>query len=110
MASESTTDAVYNGKKPLNSNTTSYINDNRRLKAARLEAFIAAPSSTIVALDIKPQDIQTAHEALDTAAIMRYTVDTVGIAIAMYQLIMIFVSIKRKIKRRIAKLYYYYRS
>ncbi|OTA53218.1 hypothetical protein K449DRAFT_440259 [Hypoxylon sp. EC38] len=96
MASGSTTDAVYNGKKPLNSSTTSYINDNRRLKAARLEAFMAAPSSTIVALDIKPQDIQTAHE---TPAIMRYTVDTMGIAIAMYLLITIFVSIKRKIER-----------
>ncbi|KAI0108754.1 hypothetical protein F4776DRAFT_667894 [Hypoxylon sp. NC0597] len=72
MVSESTTGAVYNGgvtllsqrrsEKPRNSNPKIHINDNQNLKAVRLEAFMAAPPSAIVALDTKPQDIQAAHE------------------------------------------------
>ncbi|KAI1407297.1 hypothetical protein F5Y13DRAFT_195524 [Hypoxylon sp. FL1857] len=56
MASEKTTDAVYNGK------TTLSINHNQSLGAARLEAFMTAPPSTILASDLEPQNIQIAHE------------------------------------------------
>ncbi|KAI0838485.1 hypothetical protein F5Y06DRAFT_303820 [Hypoxylon sp. FL0890] len=61
MASGSTTDAVYNGEKSLNSNTKPNTDDNRKFEAVRLAAFMTTPPSAIVASDLKPQDIHAAH-------------------------------------------------
>ncbi|KAI1139377.1 hypothetical protein F5Y05DRAFT_412478 [Hypoxylon sp. FL0543] len=64
MPSGSTTDAVYNGEKPPNSNTTTPdTGDDENLESVRLAAFMAAPPSTVVASDLTPRDIYEGHKS-----------------------------------------------
>ncbi|KAI2631440.1 hypothetical protein GGS26DRAFT_591316 [Hypomontagnella submonticulosa] len=66
MDTASSINAVRNGENPTTSGgayATGASEDERTLRADRLNAFALSPMSTIVASDLDPEDISAAHEA-----------------------------------------------